>query len=52
MTTFPRRASRLPNGQTARPVLARLAGVFAAVADVIAEAVRQADAAHTRQTWH
>jgi hypothetical protein len=51
MTTFPLRASGLPNAQTARPVLARIAAVFAAVADVLAEAVRQADAAHNRLTW-
>lgn len=52
MTTFPLRASDLPNAQTTRPVLARIAAVFGAVVDVIGEAVRQADAAHTRLTWH
>lgn len=51
MTTFPLRASDLPNVQYARPVLARVAAAFAAVADVFAEAERQANAAHQRLTW-
>lgn len=52
MTTLPLRASGLPNVQIVRPALAALAAVFASVADVIAEAGRQADAAHKRLTWH
>ena len=51
MTTFPLRASDLPNVQTVRPVLARFAAVFALVGEVFAEAGRQADAAHKRLTW-
>ena len=52
MTTFPLRASDLPNVQNARPVLTRIAAVFASVAEVFAEAGRQADAAHKRLTCH
>jgi len=51
MTMFPLRAPGLPNVQIVRPVLARLADVFASVADVIAEAGRQMNAAHQRVTW-
>ena len=51
MTTFPLRASDLPNVQYARPVLACVAAAFAAVADVFAEAERQANAAHQRLIW-
>lgn len=50
MTTFPLRASDL-NVQVVRPALARVAAAFAAVADVFAEAERQANAAHRRLIW-
>ena len=51
MVTFPLGASDLPNVQIARPALLRIAAVFASVADVFAEAGRQADAAHKRLSW-
>ena len=52
MTTFPLRASALPTVHIVRPVFAAFAAVFASVADVIAEAGRQADAAHKRLAGH
>lgn len=49
MTTLLLRAAGLPNGHAVWPVFARIATTaFAAVADVIAEAGHQADAAHRR----
>ncbi|HEX5211979.1 MAG TPA: hypothetical protein VFW22_09625 [Pseudolabrys sp.] len=51
MTTFPLRAQALPNVQIARPALARIAAVFASMAGIIAEAGRQANAAHKRLSW-
>jgi hypothetical protein len=47
MTTFPLRASDLPNGHV-RPALARVAAVFTMVVDVFAEAESHANAAHKR----
>jgi hypothetical protein len=48
MTTLPLRASDLPNAPYVWPTVARVAAVLTAVADVFAEAGRQADAAHRR----
>jgi len=52
MTTFPLRASDLPNVQNARPVFGRVAAVFVSMAEVIAEAARLVDGAHKRLSWH
>ncbi|HUI14249.1 MAG TPA: hypothetical protein VL048_12355 [Xanthobacteraceae bacterium] len=48
MTTFPLRASDLPNVQFVRPVFARVGAVLAAAIDVFAEAELQASAAQKR----
>jgi hypothetical protein len=47
MTTFPLRASDLPNVHV-WPALARVAAAFTSVIDVFAEAEQQANAAHKR----
>lgn len=47
MTTFPLRASDLPNGHV-WPALARVAAALTSVVDVFAEAELQANAAHKR----
>lgn len=48
MTTLPLRASDLPNVPHVWPSFARVAAVLTTVADVLAEAARQANAAHRR----
>jgi hypothetical protein len=48
MTTFPLRASDLPNVPYVWPTLARVAAAFTTVVDVFAEAEQQANAAHRR----
>jgi hypothetical protein len=51
MTTFPLRASHLPNGHV-WPALARVAAALTSVVDVFAEAELQANAAHKRLAIH
>jgi hypothetical protein len=48
MTTLPLRASDLPNVPHVWPIFARVAAVLTTVVDVLAEAARQANAAHKR----
>ncbi len=48
MTTFPLRASDLPNVPYVWPTLARVAAVLTSAIDVFAEAEQQANAAHKR----
>ena len=52
MTTLPLRASDLPNVPHVWPALARVASALTTVADVLAEAEQQANAAHKRLAIH
>ena len=51
MTTLPLRASDLPNVHV-WPALARVASALTTIADVLAEAEQQANAAHKRLAIH